>query len=316
MRIENIDQPSADKLITGEEDLVLVASGYESRSRFIAELTKDSINAKPQKHAWAFVEHAETETRKANDRLLKSLDYRSTSLKESALNAASSLFIEDIGQLQSKPLRVLIDISSMTRAWYGGIVRALIRLQHSNTIVTRFVYVPAEYSDPPPSYPPNEVLAPVAGFTSLSLPDKPTALIIGLGYDPDRALGLNDHLDPEMTLLFHADPGSDPRYAQKVVEVNKDLIEIVRPDRLFSYPLHDSVAIYKLLESASRGLLRDWRLVLCSLGPKPFGLMCFLLAAYYEQISIWRVSAGAREAPIDRKPKANPILLDVEWAPT
>jgi len=315
MRIEKIDQPAAGDLITGEEDLILVASGYESRSRYIAELTKDTINDKTLKHSWAFVEHSNTETRKVNDRLLKSLNYRSTSLKEGALGAASSLFIDDIAQLPSKPLHVLIDISSMTRAWYGGIVRALMQLQHSSTIATRFVYVPAEYSDPPANYPPNEVLAPVPGFTSLSLPDKPTALIIGLGYDPDRALGLNDHLDPQMTLLFHADPGSDPRYARKVVDVNKGLIEIVGRHRLFSYPLDDSVAIYKLLESASRGLLRDWRLVLCSLGPKPFGLICFLLAAYYEEISIWRVSAGAREAPVDRKPKSNPILLDVEWAP-
>jgi hypothetical protein len=201
----------------------------------------------------------------------------------------------------------------MTRAWYGGIVRALMQIERSENIVTRFVYIPAEYSDPPPHYPPNEVLAPVPGFTSLALPDKPTALIIGLGYDPDRALGLNDHLDPKTTLLFHADPGSDPRYARKVVDVNKELIEIVRPDHLFSYPLNDSVATYKLLESASRGLLRDWRLVLCSLGPKPFGLVCFLLAAYYEEISIWRVSACARQRPVDRKPKGDPILLEVEW---
>jgi hypothetical protein len=89
----------------------------------------------------------------------------------------------------------------------------------------------------------------------------------------------------------------------------------LKPDFCFSYPIADCVTTYKLLESACRGLLREWRVVLCSLGPKPFGLICFLLAAYYQNISIWRVSAGEREQAIDHTPFGEPLVFEVGWRP-
>src|SRR4029450_13259183 len=92
---------------------------------------------------------------------------------------------------------------------------------------------------PPSEYPANRVVAPVAGFAGNTLPDRPTALILGLGYEKDRAIGLKDHLDPQLTILFYADPANDPRYVPQVLTVNGDLVREVGEDCLFTYPFSD-----------------------------------------------------------------------------
>ena len=310
MKIERIAQVPADSLSAIHYDVALVASGYESRARTVAESLGPGVA--DRKIAWAFVEQASSEVRVQNDDVLTRLGYDLVLLSEGSSEDAARFFCQALTNGGSRR-RVLIDISSMTRAWYGGMVKALSQLQYPEPITTRFAYTPAEYMPPPPQYPPNEVLRPIPGFSSLSLPDKPTALILGLGHDPERALGLKDHLDPQMTLLFRADPGIDPRYGESVLTANRDLIDMVGRDHLFSYPLGDCVTTYKIVESACRGLLRDWRLVICSLGPKLFGLVSFLLATYYEEISIWRVSACAKHQPFDHKPGGAPIVFEIGW---
>ena len=186
-------------------------------------------------------------------------------------------------------------------------------LQRKGNLVVHFAYTGAEFCPPANEYPPNRVVAPVAGFAGNTLPDKPTALIMGLGYDKDRAIGLKDHLDPQLTVLFYADPASDDRFMPHVLNANKDLINEVGEDCLFTYPFTDGAATFRFLESVCKGLTHEWRVVLCSLGPKNFGLCSFLVASLLRDVSIWRVSADLHEVPFDHKPIGTPTILQTTW---
>jgi hypothetical protein len=295
-------------------DLIVAASGYETRARFVAE----NIGAQGTNVctclALAFAEHRSEGVRPENDAVFQSLGYKLVLCRGRSDEDVALVVADALEKLNGVPEpKILVDISSMTRAWYGAIVRCLISLRLSSKVIVHFAYTSAEYVAPPNEYPPNRIVGPVAGFTGNTLPTRPTALILGLGYDKDRAIGLKDHLDPQLTILFYADPAGDSRYVPEVLSVNSSLLCEVGDECVFSYSFFEGTGAFRLLESVTNGLTHDWRVVLCSLGPKIFGLYCFLVASLSKDISIWRVTADFHEVPFDHKPTGTPILLQTRW---
>ena len=201
----------------------------------------------------------------------------------------------------------------MTRPWYGEIVHTLLTLSQPQELCVDFVYTSSEFVPPLGEYPPNRVAGPVPGFVGMALPDKPTALGIGLGYHRDRAIGLKDYLDPKLTVLFYPNPSLDPRYVEAVGITNQQMLNEVSPNNIIAYPVNDYVATFSILNSLCEGLMKNTRVVLCSFGPKNFGLCCFLVAAIRRDISIWRVSADTHEAPFDHKPSGVRLVLKTVW---
>lgn len=307
---EQVDFPSALK----EYDLIVTASGYESRARFVAEWIGSQVDSSCSCIVLSFEEHLNESARPQNDAVFKRLGYKSFLCRgrsdEEVYRVVASAF-ENLRGIREP--RVLVDISSMTRAWYGAIVRSLLALHLGCSANVYFTYTSAEFVAPPDDYPPNRIVGPVAGFTGNTLPTKPTALVLGLGYDKDRAIGLKDQLDPQLTILFYADPAGDSRYVPHVREVNSALFNEVNDECIFAYPFVDASASFRLLESLCNGMTHDWRVVLCSLGPKVFGLYCFLVAALNRDISIWRVTADLHEVPFDHKACGIPMLLRTRW---
>jgi hypothetical protein len=313
MNICAVEQLPFDAAAT-HYDVVIVASGYESRARFVAVNLRERNVPIDKRIVLSFAEHTQECARPENDAVFEQLGYESVVCRGGSVDEVLNAVSIALAKLSdSQEPRILVDISSMTRAWYGAIVRCLISLKLEYRVRVHFTYTASEFMPPPNEYPPNRIVAPVAGFTGNTLPDKPTALVLGLGYDKDRAIGLKDHLDPQLTVLFYADPASDIRYVTQVLEVNRSLIQEVGEDRVFTYPIGDCAVTFRFLDSICKGLTHDWRVVLCSLGPKVFGLSCFLVASFTRDISIWRVSADSHELPFDHKPFGSPILLETEW---
>ncbi len=310
MHINKIGQPTLENIKQTEYDLIVCASGYESRASHLASQLKSKNS---RRIVFGFEEHSNTPTRKVNDARFSELEFEPRMLSEKDSLEAKREYLELLSLLGDRESKILIDISSMTRAWYGGFVQALWTARDLKTITTTFAYVPAAYSRPP-NYPPNEVVKPVLGFRGLEPANKPTALVIGLGQDPDRALGIKEELDPALTVLFHANPGTDRRYDKAVASANKGLFELVPQEYQLPYPIQDTTFTFAILESLCRGLLRDFRVVLTSFGPKIFGLICFLMAARYEGISVWRVSAGSRNIVIDHRPGKSVISIEATWS--
>ena len=309
MKIEAIRRARIEELSTIPIDVTVMASGYESRAHNVAKklgaVGMDRI-------VLGFLEHTDLPTRLENDAVFNGLGYR-----EIPLSGETILEHEEIhnylDNMTSDPARILIDITSMTRLWYGGIVSALRAYRGDKTIVTYFTYTPAQYNKPSNLWPPNETVGAVHGFSSLSLPDRPTALILGLGQEQGRAIGLYGHLDPSLIALFYADPGIDLRYKKDLMQHNDYLIKLTSEEHRVAYPLLDPIIALQKLESMVVGLRRNWQVVLASLGPKIFGLCCFLVASHHEDTSVWRVTAGLRHEPKDRKPSKSTTVLEIEW---
>ena len=167
------------------------------------------------------------------------------------------------------------DISVMTRAWHGAIVRQLWTMEAERELETFFTYVPARFTRPPVRLFPNEYVAPLDGFASLTTPNLPVAAVIGLGYERERALGLQQLLDPERTMLMVAKGEDKDSYYPEVLRSNRDILRRTPPEWVFEYSLNEPAATFAILASVVAGLRESYRVVLASLGPKLYGLCVF-----------------------------------------
>lgn len=311
MVIEKMSQPAFSEVIDQRIDLVICASGYESRASNLAS-TLGKVNCR--RIAFGFKEKKEEGARISNDQKFKNNGFELIEMPNKASDEIVEMLERLLNELNLDCCRVLIDISSMTRSWYGGIIRALRKESTFSKIIADFIYTPAVYNKiDVDDYPPNEIVASVKGFSSLCFPDKPTALVLGIGWDKQRAIGLFEELDPKIAIVFHTFPGSDKRFAKDSLKANKELLYLLPKNNIYGYPMNDTITTYNILESVTSGLIEEYNVVLASLGPKIFGLCCFLLSTKYPEMSVWRVGAGSKGPVVDHKPSRKKVILETEW---
>lgn len=304
-RLNDVDGPIDQKKYA----LAFFATGYESRARSIVE-SYPGISIE-DKVCFAFSEYKEFEVRKINDRCFDDNFWKSYEFSGSNFSGVYDFVFSKLEKLKLDST-ILVDISCMTRVWVAALVRAIFDCEVLNLSVV-FCYNPALYKEIDAEHPPNEVLGPLPGFSSLNSPDKPSSLLIGLGQQPGRAMGLAEYIDASNVLLFCPLPGVDERYDQDLVVNNKDIINRYADGDYYSYPLVRVRESFKIIESVVVGIRRDSSLVLSSLGPKIFNLYCLLLSAHYRDVSVWRVSAGAYEKPCDRSSSGPLICVEVDF---
>jgi hypothetical protein len=288
------------------------ACGYEHRSSTISGLVSGPV----RKIALCFSEWPYALARRENEELLVKAGFHLETVGANESARVQTIVSDVAKSLLSSGGGFAFDISSMTRAWHGAIVRELRALEIDKEIETFFAYVPAKFRRPSVRVVPNEFVEPVDGFAALRTPELPAVAVIGLGYEKERALGLQQFLDPERTVLMVPHEGSrDPYYAE-VRKNNRGIFRTTPPERIFEYALTEPAEAFSTLASIVSGLRESYRVVLVSLGPKIFGIVCFLLASRYSDVSVWRISSGVHGKPRDAfaDPKRL-VVLSAVWAP-
>lgn len=286
-------------------DIYIGASGYESRATH--SLKKLNIGAIPVKWAFGFKDRVTTQ-RVAND---QDFDLHDISIFESEGDSGDRMTNELkalLHNIKATSVKIAIDYSSMTRAWYAGLIKAMCEVEIEASVDCYFIYSPALFS-PPLSVSPNATVAPIDQFCGLDMPDRPTALILGLGYERERALGVLEYIDPAVAFAFYTDPAIDNRYRNKVLSNNSILLKQIPPDNVYKHPFLDLQRTTNLLTSLYSGLRQDYRIVLAPLGIKPFSLLCMLLASRFHDVDVWRITGGIKAPAQDRKPIGSVLTL-------
>jgi hypothetical protein len=132
-----------------------------------------------------------------------------------------------------------------------------------------------------------------------SEPDLPTAAIVGVGYEQDKALGAIEHVQPsEVWLFFPRSPVAE--YTSALEYANRSLIEKVKRERgkMLHYDVDAPYALFADLESLVAGLSSRANCILLPFGPKLFALSSLLVACVHREAAVWRVSGA--EQPTDR----------------
>jgi hypothetical protein len=301
MQLTNTTQINEAVLAGLEFDLFVGASGYETRAAFA--MTQLGSKRFRDKVVFGFEDRKSCQ-REENDRVFARHGCIVTPVKGDSVQQVQLILRKWLNERSGTCSRILVDYTSMTRSWYAGIIEAIRRFDDGGAIECVFVYSPAEFAEPPePS--PNAIVDPIPGFCGLDVPEKPTALVIGLGYERSRALGLLEYIDPAVTFAFYVDPPLDLRFRDAVLTNNAAVLDKIRKDgsgRIFTHPLLDMQRTSDLLMSLYSGLSDEYRVILAPLGVKPFSLLCLLMASQFRDIDVWRVSAGIKAPPQDRRP--------------
>ena len=303
MKLVKSEQITVDAAVVNDVDLIITASGFEDRATHIAK--SFSIPASAAKWCFGFKDR-QCLSRSQNDSVFSSMGFNQYDLDGNDCESIGRELKGYLANCVKDKVTFLIDYSSMTRGWYASVIKLLHQIEVRQTIEILFCYAPSEFSPPQPAGP-NTAVGPIEGFCSLSSPDEPTALIIGLGYESDRALGLVEYVDPAEIYLFYTDITYDSRFKDEVLKNNYKLIGMLPNERLFGHPLGDLNRTSLLLSSLCTDLCDSHRVIIAPLGVKPFSLLSLILASRLPKVDIWRVSGGSNAKPQDRK-AAGPIL--------
>ena len=192
---------------------------------------------------------------------------------------------------------IAIDISSMTRSRLANIVLGLCDLSAlaGEGISVDFLYAPGDYSPADGDDLITEISEPVtpefAGWSEN--PDAPTSLVIGVGYESEKALGAVEYLDPAQIWCF-VPTGEDGRYDADVESANETMWRSSPAAERIPYSVSEPESTFISLESLVYGLSRNSRPILLPFGPKIFALCTFLVGIVHSpRVIVWRVSGGA-----------------------
>jgi hypothetical protein len=291
----------------------IAACGYEGRGPHAAKaLLRDGGAVK--KLAFGFAEH-KVPSRIAVDEEFRRLGFDIVDDVPSGSGVRLATAVRDIVKKASGAVKLVIDYSCMTKMWYAAIIRELFDTRRENiSVEVYFVYSPARFASPgPPGV--NKVAGAISGFGHLRSPLLPTALLLGLGYEPVRAMGLRDYVDPELTMAFYTDPALDERYQAAVMRSNTGLLTTLPTKFRFRYGVADLDYTNALLRNVALGLIRQYRVIIAPLGPKPFCLLSLILSAECSAIDVWRVSVGEEITPQERDAAGPLLILRVLFVP-
>ena len=301
------EQVPFDQLYIVDFDLIIAVSGYEERCTYLVDKIKtgDALC-----RVLAFSEKKNELSRPGNDVRFRELGFEFTEQSGNECPETEELLTEIIDSGKSQ-INILVDYSCMTKLWYASILNYFSTAELDfKRVSVFFSYTGALYSEPQKPGP-LKIAEPIGCRMPVITSSKPVALVMGLGYEKERADMLTSSMNPDNIYVFYADPSDDQRFVEKVYINNFRLIDSLHRDQVITYPIRDLRKIDELLTDLCLDLRLEYRVILAPLGPKPFSLCCLLLAARYPDIEVWRISAGKAERPYDRKAHGEPLIYKI-----
>lgn len=292
-------------------DIFVTALGYERRGRYISKnraLTGANCIAIGFGHGIA---HSYEE----NKRFF--IDHSFCVIENVARTEFDSLLRIEIQKRlnnfsQDKNPIIGIDISCFDRYRLASIVATLNEVTKARPATVEFWYALAAFTPPPSDIPPNEVVGPIHGSFAgwFNDPGRPLALVVGLGYEPGKALGAAEYLQATKVVAFfpHSPVGE---FSPEVEQSNRLILSQLGPEEVVHYRVDDPETTLARVHSVVTGLCASHNVVLLPLGPKIFSLVSLLERLIQPDISVWRVSEGSRIQPKDVDSSGNVFGLRV-----
>ncbi|WP_454872476.1 hypothetical protein [Paraburkholderia xenovorans] len=304
--IRNVDSSPSESI-----DLFVAACGYEGRA--IAASEKFHQVAR-KKLAIGFASQRELEYN-ANMAWFENEGFDFFEVDDDKFRDTLNHYLSQLSP-DDGAWKVEVDISCFNRFRMAHLVDALRSLSASEVSVI-YRYSIAEFTPPAEDAAPTVTVAPVipqfAGWTTR--PDRPPAAIVGLGYEPNKAIGVVDHLEINNATWAYYPLGPVPEYYQRVLEANRSLLEIIQSDgRCQPYDLNEPAQLFSEINSLVDMLKPYFNTVLIPFGPKLFALVTLLVASANDDVGVWRVSSGSLEEPVNRRPSGHTVSVSVTFS--
>lgn len=235
---------------------------------------------------------------------------------EIGLEFLPSALAEWIANFDGKP-RIAIDISCMPRPTMAAAFQAILEAGDRKVVRLDVLYVLAEYTPPPAQLPPNEDIRPIndwfAGWPTNATAS--TSLVVGLGYERDKASGACEYFDASETWVFV--PQSSILEYQSTVEANNEVLlaRALRRDLAATYHVERPAETFGLLASKVSQIVSKMNPVLLPFGPKIFFALCLLVASVYREAGVWHVTGDSEMPDVPHVASAHTPAFRVELGP-
>ena len=286
-------------------DVALFGIGYEKRSRFIAEnnyVFKKSI-------AIGYNKNTEFFDYKDNLSFFQSKKSTIYSIDDEHLSYDIQRILSEIN-FDSK-LTVLLDITVMSRSRLSTLINYLFKsLKKGSKLVIK--YSISDFVPPPSDFSPVRKIGEISEsfIGSIGDPSLPVSLILGLGYEKNKALGVYHYIDTSLTYcLLPEGPIID--FNKSIMENNTELLSLIDKEKQVTYSVSHPYSTYLDTKSLILSLKKDSRPLLIPLGPKIFAAICAILGSELN-LPVWRVSSNHQEKPINRVASGEVVTLAFE----
>lgn len=291
-------------------DALIYSVGYEARSRHVAEVLRLRCQ---RLVALGFLSH-HTLSFDVNARWAKKYAHWFECLPAQEIVGTVEEQILKAVETAEGRVRIAVDVSSFSRDRLGSVILATLAVAADQPeAVVHFLYAPARFSRSPAADVGEIGVADlIDGFVGWAFdPAQATVAIVGLGYEPGRALGAIELLEPGRLALY-LPRGIDGRFDRASETANAGLLGPVSRD-VREYRVLRPRTLYGELAEIASGL-PDLRPVFVPFGPKVFACCAMLVSALAEEaVPVWRISGGELEPPRQRSAVGEIAGLEVAF---
>ncbi len=208
---------------------------------------------------------------------------------------------------------VFFDMTVFTRRRIASVLKVLLDSSLPISSIT-LGYSPSVYVPPPSGVSPVRVVSAIDEKYSGCFGDlsKPVALILPLGYERNKALGLISYLDPSRSFIF-LPKSFEGSFYRDVIENNDDILMDVPGSDCFIYNVEDPYSFYVDLKTLVINSLQLYRPLIAPLGPKIACAISVLVAhELFPDVPVWRISSNHSEYPVERQATGSIVNFKVE----
>jgi hypothetical protein len=278
-------------------DVCIAAVGYESRCSFVVECC--SVVAKIGIALdFGFLQEG---AYSKNVRFFEALGFQIIpGLADSAVGFIANRIVE----ARSDCVRVLVDVSSMSREMIANVVLAIASARYRTSVLVTCSYAPSIFTGGYGASP-IRLASPIkrefAGWSSR--PDKPLGLLLGLGCEPGLALGAAQVLEPAKGWAF-SPLGFDERFQAALLSANSHLTDIFDVT-VSEYDISQPTVTRSKIDALITAVSPSYRLIAVPFGPKVFSWLMMTTAMFnhYRELGVWAFSSKEQAAAVDREPE-------------
>lgn len=307
MEINFVQQVEFDSLNELEFDFIICSSGFESRATYAYLCLKDGLSKFNNKICFSFQDRKEY-SKAVNDLFFKENGFELISILSNDISFFTEIFHERFKSSDKHTITILFDYSCMTSIIYASIMKYFKECGSMEAVNIFFSYTHAEFTKATKSNP-LFYNHPIPLFDPVQSTDKRVALLIGLGYEEDKALGLYEYFqnDGEDMYLFIT---KNIQFYAEVTKSNKHILNITNKQNIIHYDLENIPPLINTLDSLVNYLINtNYRVVIAPIGPKVFNLVSLIINLYHAELTTYRLSDGSKGIPIDK-------IADKEKKPT
>jgi len=305
MDLTEINYPEVEEIYSFNPDLYIAASGYESRSIYMSGKLS-GLNC--TKVVLAYNDLSREMYRPSNDQFYRENDFRFFQCDGSVSPDFDSIF----SQLEGESIKLMVDISVMTRVWFFNLLKYLHDLEDFSKIEMKITYCPIVYTEPVKIRQKIQLqkYSMIDFLNDNNRTNKDRALLLGLGIEKETSLYAYNTLNPDLTYLLYADPADRKEYVESIYINNHSLINQVQIKYFKGYPLNNVREIYRLLIDLILPIRENFNIVIVPQGPKIFALLSMILQISYPDIEMYCIRSKRRKI-VDREISGEIISLDL-----